>query len=189
MSENRYKRGTPRRAPPPLDQARLSELALSYVARFATTTKKLERYLQRKLRERGWDGEHEPDLDAITARHAELGYVDDRAYATEKAGALLRRGYGPRRVREALTEAGIDEDVRADLAPGEAARRRAVLALAKKRRFGPFGAEIVEPQQREKQVAAMLRAGHMLTDVRAVLGAQDEEAAQRWVDEADDDES
>ncbi len=43
----------PDRKPSPLTATRLQDLALSYVARFATTRAKLEAYLVRKLRERG----------------------------------------------------------------------------------------------------------------------------------------
>ena len=44
-----------RRPPKPLDPARLHDLAIHYVARFSTTAAKLEAYLARKLRERGWE--------------------------------------------------------------------------------------------------------------------------------------
>jgi regulatory protein len=179
-----------RRAPRPLDPARLDELALAYVARFATSAAKLERYLHRKVRERGWEGENAPDVAAIVSRHTELGYVDDAAYARAKTGGLLRRGYGPRRVRQALGEAGIDEAMREDLAPGPSARRQAALALARNRGFGPFGraprAQAEWPKLREKQIAAMLRAGHMLDDARGLVDAQSEDAAEQWVAECDD---
>ncbi|MFK4872313.1 hypothetical protein ACI3K3_09880, partial [Novosphingobium sp. ZW T3_23] len=74
-----------RRNPQPLTEQRLEELALAYVARFATTQGKLRDYLQRKLRERGWvgaedgeaDGRDAPDLDRLIGRYVELGYVDD----------------------------------------------------------------------------------------------------------------
>lgn len=190
-----------RRPVRPLDAARLDELALAYVARFATSATKLERYLARKLRERGWEGEGgdeqegtapRPDLAAIVARHTELGHVDDAAYARAKAGGLLRRGYGPRRVSEALGQAGIEQSIREDNAPGERARRDAALAFVRKRRFGPFGvAPATREQQmklREKQIAAMLRAGHMLADARELVAAPTPEAAEAWAAEADDDE-
>jgi len=182
-----------RRPPRPLDPARLEELALAYVARFATSAAKLERYLARKLRERGWEAESPPDVAAIVSRHMELGYVDDAAFARAKTGGLLRRGYGPRRVRQALGEAGIDEAVREDVAPGPAARRQAALALARKRGFGPFGRtprdEAEWPKRREKQIAAMLRAGHMLEDARELVNAHSEDAAERWAMECDDDQA
>lgn len=172
----------------PLDASSLEELALAYVARFATSAAKLERYLQRKLRERGWagadEGEEEPDVAAMVSRYVEKGYVDDAVYARAKAGDLLRRGYGGRRVRQALGQAGIGESVAEDVAPAEHAARSAALHMARKRGFGPFAAEPVEREKREKQIAAMLRAGHTFDHVRAVLDAMDEQAALDWVDEA-----
>ena len=75
----------PRKPRPPLTAAKLDELALHYVGRFATSRSKLTTYLKRKLRERGWEGQAEPDLDGLAAKLARLGYVDDRAYAVSKA--------------------------------------------------------------------------------------------------------
>jgi regulatory protein len=178
----------PRRPPKPLDAARLEELALSYVARFATSAAKLERYLRRKLRERGWDGEREPDLSAVVGRYVELGYVDDTAFARARSGSLLRRGYGTRRVGEALREAGIGEAIREEVRPGEGAERRAALAMARKRGFGPFGRESLDRERRQKQIAAMLRAGHPLDSAREMVDAASEAAAEQWAAEADDDE-
>jgi len=177
-----------RRVPKPLDAARLDELALTYVARFATSAAKLRRYLERKLRERGWDGDREPDLAALVARYVALGYVDDEAFARARSGSLLRRGYGTRRVGEALREAGIDEAIREEVRPGAGAERRAALALARKRRFGPFGREALDRERRQKQLAAMLRAGHPLDSAREMVDAASEAAAERWAAECDDED-
>ena len=181
---------TRRPPPPPLDARKLDELALSYVGRFATTTAKLEAYLARKLRERGWDGEHPPAPAEIAARFAELGYVDDEAYARNRAGGLLRRGYGPRRVAQALGAAGIGEEIRDAVRPGDAAARRAALALARKRGFGPFGsappASGLGRERREKQLAALVRAGHGFDAARAVVDAPSAEAAEEWAAEAEE---
>jgi len=59
-----------RNASPKLDESRLNELALRYVGRFATTRAKLRTYLERKVRERGWSGDSEPDPAAIAERFA-----------------------------------------------------------------------------------------------------------------------
>jgi regulatory protein len=178
--------GRKAREPKPLDAARLDELALTYVARFATSASKLERYLKRKLRERGWEGEREPDLAALVGRYVELGYVDDTAFARAKSGSLLRRGYGLRRVGEALREAGIEEAIREDVRPGERVERRAALAMARKRGFGPFGRESLGRERRQKQIAAMLRAGHPLDSAREMVDAPSEDAAEQWAAECDD---
>lgn len=173
----------------PLDPEGLEQLALTYVARYATTSAKLERYLVRKLRERGWQEDvPAPDIAALVERYCELGYVDDEAYARAKSGSLLRRGYGRNRVNQALHQAGIGEQMREDVAPGEAVQRRAALALARKRRFGPFTPERPEREKREKQIAAMLRAGHSFATAREILDAPSKEAAEIWAAEVDEEE-
>lgn len=177
-----------RHNPQPLDRARLEELALAYVARFATTRVKLEAYLRRKLRERGWDGEEEPPVAELAERYVAAGYVDDAAYARAKTGSLLRRGYGMRRVGQALVAAGVAEDLRKDAMPGESATRRAALAMARKRGFGAFGREPLDRPKREKQIAAMLRAGHGMDHALQVIDAQTEQAAEDWAAEAMEDE-
>src|SRR3954447_17197003 len=97
------------RAPVPLDARRLEEIALRYVGRYATSRAKLTAYLSRKVRERGWSGEREPDLDALVERFADLGYIDDAAYALSKSQALSNRGYGLRRLEQKLRLAGIED--------------------------------------------------------------------------------
>ena len=166
----------------PLDRARLEELALAYVARFATSEAKLAAYLARKLRERGWAGEDGdfPDIPALARRYAELGYVDDEAYAQARSSGLLRRGYGPRRVAQALYAAGIGEQHREAASPSCESARHAALVMARKRRFGPFGGERPDPARRERQIAAMIRAGHRLDNAREIVDAASIEAAEEW---------
>jgi len=170
-----------------LNASRLEELALAYVARFATTQAKLRAYLVRKLRERGWAEDGAPPVEAVVARYVEAGYVDDAAWARMKAGSLLRRGYGARRVGEALGQAGVAEDLRADVRPGEVEARRAALVLARRRRFGPFAMTPPDRPARDKQVAAMLRAGHPLDIARRIVDAADVQAAEEWADSLDGD--
>lgn len=175
-------RFSPKRVPKPLDALRLEELALAYVARFATSAAKLEDYLRRKLRERGWAGAEEPALAAMVERFVSAGYVDDRAFAIAKAGGLLRRGYGRRRIDQALGAAGIAEDLREEARGSALAQRRAALALARKRKFGPFGSGGLDRALQEKQVAAMLRAGHPLDSARRIVDADDIAALEEWAE-------
>lgn len=175
-----------KRPPKPLDEARFRDLALAYVARFATSAGKLEQYLTRKLREREWAGEEPPDIAGLVQRYVELGYVDDESYARVKSGDLLRRGYGPRRVSQALGQAGIDQETRERVEASEFEKRDAALHMARKRRFGPFATDPVDRAVREKQLAAMVRAGHGFDTARAVLDAVSEDDAEAWVREACD---
>jgi len=177
------------RAPKPLDRARLEELALAYVARFATSAGKLEAYLRRKLRERGWDDDGDPGIGELVNRFVDKSYVDDAVYGRSKAQGLLARGYGARRVDQALRAAEIGEDLRRELGPEEGERRAALLTFARRRGFGPFG--VPEPDDgetrhklREKRLAAMLRAGHDFDAARRVLDAATIEELEQWVAEA-----
>ncbi|MDK2761741.1 MAG: RecX family transcriptional regulator [Sphingopyxis sp.] len=181
-SSDRFKR--------PLGAAKLDELALAYVARFATSRAKLTRYLSRKVRESEWvdDRDAMEACEAVADRMERLQFLDDRQYAAMRAGAMTRRGLGVRRVRAQLHVDGIAFDDSAEAI--EAAGREAVAAavgFARRRRFGPFAVRAIDdPKQRERQVAAFARAGHslamahrilaILPDDTAALAALDEEA-------------
>ena len=81
-------RNEPGRNPTPLNAERLRDLALRYVGKYATTRARLRQYLARKLRERGWEGAASPDLERLADRFAELGLIDDAAYALAKSRSL-----------------------------------------------------------------------------------------------------
>ncbi|MEI9928510.1 MAG: RecX family transcriptional regulator [Sphingomonas sp.] len=135
-------------------------MALRYVERYATTRGRLAAYLARKIRERGWDGQP-ADPAGLAQRLAELGYVDDRAFAEARAAAMGRRGLGARRIDQALRFAGIESEDAEAVAPAIAAEATAsALAYARRRRIGPYGREVPDPRGCERQVAAMIRAGH-----------------------------
>lgn len=159
-----------RRPRPPLDPATLRELALRYVGRFATTRAKLVSYLRRKLRERGWDGPGEPDLESLAEQFAGQGYVDDASYALAKSQALSSRGYGARRVEQSLRAAGVgDQDGEAARGFAAAQSLEAALRFARRRRIGPFGEGHCDPRARERALAAMIRAGHGFAIARAIV--------------------
>jgi regulatory protein len=158
----------PRRPVPPLDQAALERLALRYVERFATTRSRLADYLKRKVRTRGWEG-HPVDPLEIAERMAKLGYIDDRAYGEAKAGAMARRGLGARRVAGALRQDGINgEDADAIAPQVEERALNAAITFARRKRIGPYADAQADRALREKQIAAMLRAGHSLRLARRI---------------------
>lgn len=150
-----------RREKPPLDAAALERMGLRYVERFATTRGKLTDYFRRKVRERGTVENFDPAAIAVLVeKFATLGYVDDASWAGSKASSLTRRGYGPRRVGDALRAAGIDQDLANAVAPDEDEARTAAETYARKRKIGRFGASETDRETRRKQLVAMIRAGH-----------------------------
>ncbi len=164
---------TGKRPRPPLDDGSLRDLALRYVSRFATSRAKLLAYLNRKLQERGWDGEGAPAPEQLVERLAELRYVDDRSFAVMKSAALTRRGYGARRVAQTLRADGIadadreEADTQLSNDSWDAADR-----FARRKRLGPYAAAPADLRQRDKAIAAFLRAGHGF------------DTARRWIDSA-----
>lgn len=156
--------------PQPIDSEQLQLLALRYVERYATTQTKLFRYLQRKIRERGWGGMDAAPVADLVARLAALGYVSDRSYGEARARSLDARGFGRRRIGQELRAAGIEEALRTEIADAQDARA-ALARLARRRRFGPYAETPPDDRQRQKQLAAMLRAGHAFDLVRELLDA------------------
>lgn len=172
-----------RRSKRPLEPLKASDLewfALRYVERYATTRGKLSDYLRRKIRERGWGGDSSPDPEALAQRMADLGYIDDRAFAESKAGALGRRGLGARRVTQALHFAGIESEDAEAVAPIiEENIASSAIAFARRKRIGPFAREVADRPLQEKQAAAMLRAGHapaIIWKIVKMLPGEDAEA-------------
>jgi regulatory protein len=157
---------------PPLDQEGLERLALFYAGRYATTRAKLRTYLGRKVKERGWGASGAPPIEALVEKLASLRYVDDQAFASARGAALTRRGFGERRVGQALRAAGIEEE---DAVPAREEAKEAAwaaaLRFAERKRIGPFAEAKPDHAGRQKAAGAMLRAGHPMDLVRRLLNA------------------
>lgn len=164
----------PNRPSKPLNPAKLLDLGLHYVGRYATSKAKLAAYLTRKVRERGWDNpERRPDIEAMVEDFERLGYVDDAAYAASRARSLTLRGYGLRRVNEDLRAKGIGEqdafEARED---SEAHSWQSANRFAQRKRIGPYAAEAAPVELKQKQFQAFLRAGHSFEIAKAFVEAE-----------------
>jgi regulatory protein len=161
----------------PLDERSIEERAIAYVGRYATTRARLAAYLQRKITERGWAGTAPPAIEQLVSRLASLGYVDDEGFAVARASALRRRGYGVRRIEAALRAAGVEQATRAAAGESDAEESlRAALALARRRRLGPYARGPFDRDVNRRAMATMLRAGHELDIARRVLAMSSDEA-------------
>jgi regulatory protein len=155
----------------PLDKEALNRFALAYVGRYATTRAKLATYLSRKVRERGWADVDPPPIEDIVARFVDAGYVDDAAFAAARSGTLTRRGFGSRRIGQALSADGIDRDLASSFDHDEDAAFVAAETFARRRRIGPFSQNAADDAGRRKAMAAMIRGGHGFALARRFVDA------------------
>ncbi len=90
-----------------------------------------------------------------------------------------------KRVDQTLSAAGIAADLRQDVRGSAREARQAAVALARKRRLGPYGPPPADRAAREKQIAVLLRAGHRLDFARQVVEAGAIAGLEAWAEEED----
>lgn len=169
--------------PADVSAARLWAVSLRYLQRFSASVEMLRRVLDRRLRPAVAAGLIAPEeadqrREAVLCKAADYGYLNDTRFAEGRVAALLRQGKSPRLIAETLKAKGVaGETVTAVLAATRAETEEdialtAARAYAKRRRLGPFRtATATDPRRAEKDLAALLRAGHSLSVARKVLGA------------------
>ncbi len=175
-----------RRPPPRLTASYLENAALHYLERFASSRANLRRILLRKvdrsLNAHGGDRDEAAAMaDAVIAKLAGLGYLDDGAYAETKARSLHRRGGSLRTIRASLAARGVEAETvaRALETLAEAAPDpdlTAAAALARRRKLGPFRPADKRAEFRARDLAALGRAGFSWEIARAVIEADSVEA-------------
>ncbi len=176
-----------RKVPRRLTRERLDKAALHYLERFASSEANLRRVLLRKV-ERA--ARAHPDTDRaeaerwiadLVSRFLAAGLLDDRRYAEMRAETLHRRGDSPRRIRAKLAQKGVASaavDAALDALQEEVGDvpLTAAIALARRRRLGPFRAAEDRAARREKDLAALARAGFDYDTARRVIEAEDADA-------------
>jgi len=178
-----------RRPARPITPKYLQNAATAYLERYPTTAEGLRRVLDRRVRkakmaEAPIVADVERVIAEIVARFVAAGAIDDKAFAQTKARALHRRGTSGRLTRQKLKLAGIDPDTLDQAMAGldqeldTDPRQRewtAAVALARRRRLGPFRAKD-RKAHRDRDLAAMARAGFDYELARRVVDAVDSDA-------------
>jgi len=180
----KQRRSAPRKATP----KSLENAALYYLERFASSAANLRRVLMRRVersaRAHGTDrAEGAAAVDDIVRRFEASGLLDDRAYAAARAGTLHRRGGSARKIRASLMQKGVaPDDIEAALESlrdeADEPELAAAVALARRRRLGPFRPAADREGRREKDLAALARAGFAYETARQVIEAADIEALE-----------
>ena len=131
-----------------------------------------EAELWRKLDEKGFSAEQ---ITATVTRCRDLGYVDDRRYARERAGALLRSGRAAgRRIEIDLLRRGIASEIVAAALSEAAAETDAGRVLRDQllRRFPDFIFADAPPQEKRRVVDFFLRRGFPYPLVLSILSEE-----------------
>lgn len=182
------RRKAPRKATP----EHLANAARYYLERFATSEANLRQVLMRRVlrsaRHHGTDAEEGAAVvEDLIVRFRKAGLLNDAVYAEGRARALHRRGASPRKIRLSLRQKGVgDDDIAAAL---DAVREEtgdpalsAAINLARRRRLGPYRADADRAERREKDLAALARAGFGYDTARTVIEAPDVETLEAALD-------
>lgn len=178
MTESRSGEGTAkpgpvRKAPKRITPAYLQRAAMHYLQRHAAPSAQLRRVLQRKVerscRHHGLEPrEFEAMVEKIVESCLAAGLIDDRRFAEARAASLRRKGRSARAVSAGLAAKGVARDlVEAAVTASEAEEMAAARIAARRKRLGPWSRE--GAPERQKQIAALARAGFSLQIARAVI--------------------
>ena len=180
MEERNQKPARDVRPPRPVTMAYLERAALAYLERFASSSENLRRVLRRKVerrcRQRGEPSEPFLALvDEVVARSMRSGLLDDRRFAEGRVASLRRRGGSARLIAAKLAAKGVERTLIADALAGEPEDELAAAhALARRRKLGPYRPGDRAPY-RDKDLAALARAGFRFDVARAVVDGERED--------------
>jgi regulatory protein len=171
-----------RRAPRRITADYLHRAALYYLERYSAPAAQLRRVLARKVSASCRYHEQEPAsfdamLDDVVARCVASGLVDDQRFAEARAASLRRRGRSARAVSANLAAKGVSRELAARASESDdESELAAARKTARRKRLGPWNRG-ERAGGRQKDLAALARAGFTMTIARAVIdGAGDEEA-------------
>lgn len=171
----------------PITAKYLQNAATFYLERYPSTAEGLRRILNRRVRKAEMLNAPvmenvQQAISVIVQKFVDAGMVDDKAFAQTKARALHRRGTSSKLTRQKLQHAGVDRetldkameglDEELHLDPRQRELKAAV-ALARRRKLGPFRAEKDRKDRRAKDLAAMARGGFDYQLARKVIDAAD----------------
>lgn len=116
-------------------------------------------------------------VDRLVEQLAASGLVDDRLYAEGRMRALFRRGVSPKGISQRLQHKGVDSDlveqVLSELYMDSAdPNLEAAIKLARRRRLGPYRQPEKREERRDKDLAAVARAGFDYQTARKVIYAE-----------------
>lgn len=160
----------------------LQAKALRHLARYATSRAHLAMLLRRHARKYAPEQEDPgPAIEQVLDRCVELGWQNDARFADVRLRRLHGEGRSTMAIRAHMAQQGVGRElveVALEALAGEAGDRERVAAInfARRRRLGPYRAAEARAERRERDLAAMCRAGFPLQLARQVIDARSVEA-------------
>ena len=176
----------PRKLPRKVSAQSLENVALYYLARFSAPSAHLKRVLLRRVeqsvRAHGSDpAEGRQLVDALIERFCRSGLLDDATYAAGKARSLRKRGTSRVVIGRALRAKGLTAEhvdtamagMEAEAGPNTADSDIVAAArLAQRKRLGPFRPQAARPDLRNRDLAALARAGFSYVVAHQTIDAE-----------------
>ncbi|TYC58733.1 regulatory protein RecX [Rhodobacterales bacterium] len=157
---------------------RLTRSALHYLERYSSSRANLRKVLERKVFKACKALEKDPAefdtlIDNVIDKCVRASLVDDQSYAETKTASLRRRGSSRRKIEAHLSAKGVDRStIETVLSSDSHDDETVALTFAKRRRLGPFRKPSEREERRDKDLAAMCRAGFSFDLARRVITAE-----------------
>lgn len=166
----------PRKSEPKLPTTeRLTSAAIHYLERYSSSRENLRKVLERRVYKACHHHDRDPGdfsamIDTVIEKCLKAGLLNDRAYAETKAASLRRRGGSKRKIEAQLAAKGVDrETIRSVLEDDVQSEFDAAVVYARRRRLGPYRTSGGGTERREKDLAAMCRAGFSYSTARRII--------------------
>ena len=180
---------TPRKKlPPKITEHYLQWVVDDYLKKFFTSKAHLRRLIMQRVKKSAQahgEGLEEGTqlLDALLDRLEASGVLNDTAYAASKVRSLSARGGSARGIAAKLGAKGLSsENVKEGLEKlkdnSDSPELDAAIILARRKRLGPFGKPEGRMERRQKEMAAMGRAGFSFDLARKIINATDDAAIE-----------
>ncbi|WP_235860601.1 regulatory protein RecX [Roseibium suaedae] len=153
----------------------MTRSAIHYLDRYGSSSENLRRVLTRKVDRAARFHDKDPAefaglIDAVVDKCIRSGMVDDQAFAEAKLAADRRRGRSHRQIAMRLRSKGVNAGTVAEVLAGdEMSDLSAARIAARKKRIGAWRPETKRKDNRDRDLAALCRAGFSYQIARAVI--------------------
>ena len=162
-----------------ITQQRLKNIALYYLKRYETSVANLRQVLQKRVNDYAYQNKefdkHQAYawIEEIIADFCRFNYVNDERFAELKIKDYQAMGKSVRYIKNKLKEKGVDAEIVNNLLEEqEYDELEAALKFAKKKRIGRFRPTDKQGEYKQKDMAALARAGFSYDIVCEVCQAE-----------------